>query len=72
MATQTSVYNLWQMTANLPNWHHYYNANMDILEESFLKILSLGDVNTEELRDKSILRYNKIFRVWEVIYDREV
>lgn len=53
------------------NWHHFYNYNLEVLEEN-IKLVALADVDVTKLKDKSIIKYNDITQRWEVVYEREV
>ena len=52
------------MTYDAPGWCYLYNANVDKINEWFSKIQFLGDVNTENLKDGSILTWDDTAGEW--------
>jgi hypothetical protein len=70
MASQTANKGFWIFSDGLPNWHHYYNANLDKLGK-VAKLLALNDVDTVRLRHRSIIKWNTTTNKWEVVYNRK-
>jgi hypothetical protein len=67
---RTALTGFWTISGNLPNWHHMYNANIDIFNQQRLLLLGLQDVDIKALQDGSILQYNSTSAKWEVIFNR--
>jgi len=71
MATQTTNIGFWKFSDNAKNWHHYFNANIDLANEVALKLQGLYKVDIVSLKDKSILKYNSSSGMWEVTNKRD-
>jgi len=71
MAGRTSNKGLWQLSDNAPNWHHYFNHNVDTLNDAVFKLAFLNHVTIEALQDKSILKWDSKRLKWVVIFNRE-
>lgn len=69
MARTTNL-EFWTLDQNLPNWHHMYNANIDIFLQNRARLLSLQDIDIKALQHGSIVQYNTSTQKWEVIYER--
>lgn len=70
MASRTSNKGLWQFGDNAPNWHHYFNHNVDTLNASVFRLIFLNDVILEALQDKSILKWDSQRLKWIVVFNR--
>lgn len=55
----------------MPNWHHYFNCNVDILNEVALKIVGLSDVDFQALQNGSILKWDVASQKWKIVYSKE-
>jgi hypothetical protein len=67
---RTTNQGFWTLSGNYPNWHHMYNANLDIVRQQRAMLLSLEDVDTIALQHGSVLQYNTTTSKWEVIFHR--
>lgn len=71
MADRTSDKKFFELTDNMPNWHHYHNYNIDVMNGDAFKIKGLTNVNIESLQDKSILKWDAKTLSWNIVYSRE-
>lgn len=55
----------------MPNWHHYFNYNIDAFNQGVFKIIGLSNVDFESLQNGSILKWDSKAMSWKVIYSRE-
>lgn len=69
MATRTTR-GLFQLDDNMPNWHHYVNCNIDLMNAVIFRMLSLEDVTFEALQHGSFLKYDVVAQKWVVTYER--
>ena len=67
MATRTTNLGFFRLTDNAKNWHHYFNANVDIFNTVALKLQSLGDVDVVSLVDGAIIKYDASTSKWKVV-----
>jgi hypothetical protein len=71
MPTRTgNPINFWNIEDNAFNWQHYYNANMDLLNNVALKLQGLADVDIQTLKDKSVLKFNGSTNRWQITHRR--
>jgi hypothetical protein len=63
--TQLAASGLETADYTLPNWVAIYNANVQKLNFSLLKIQGLLDVDTSDLRDDSVLFWFAIPAKWK-------
>lgn len=71
MASKTGNKGLWQLSDNVPNWHHYVNCNVDTMNATIFKLAALHDVALEAFQDKSILKWDTRQLKWVVAFSRE-
>lgn len=71
MADRTSNFGMYEIDDDRPNWHHFYNYNVDILNNFVLKILNLNDVSFQSLQNGAILKWDVTTKTWKVTYNRE-
>lgn len=70
MATRTTNRRLFQIDDNLPNWHHYYNYNTDVFNDTVFKIQGLHDVEVVALQQGSIIKWDSISMEWKVVFNK--
>jgi len=71
MSSRTNNKSLWVFDdGDNINWHHYHNANIDMLEGEVLKLQNLNNVDIVYLRDKSILKWNDTSNRWQIVIER--
>lgn len=67
---RTTNHGFWLLDQKLPNWHHLYNANIDLFIQQRVMLNSLEDIDVKALQHGSIIQYNTATGKWEVIYNR--
>lgn len=69
--TRTSNYNYWRLAdSNTINWHHAFNANVDITNGVVLKLQGISNVNPRVLKNGAILKYNASAGEWQILLKR--
>jgi len=72
MVQRTTNTGFFKLEDDAQNWHHYYNANIDLLNNTALKLQGLADVDVKVLKDKSILKFNHATSKWDVVVKRGI
>jgi hypothetical protein len=70
MPTLTPRHGYYKIDDDLPGWHYWMNANLEIFNAVGKRLMALRDVDTLVLKNKSILKYNSSTSKWEVVIKR--